>query len=78
MVNVTLFELHLEESQFTANAPNSGVTEDAGSDDDVEVTTDEESSAVPVAALAVLAVVVAIASALAAKKMLGEGEESDD
>ncbi|MFC6863035.1 hypothetical protein ACFQGE_06110 [Halomicroarcula sp. GCM10025817] len=77
MVDVTLFELHLEGSQFTANAPNSGVGEATESDEDTGEVADEGTGAVPVTLLAVLGVVLALASAVAAKKMLGGDADAD-
>lgn len=76
MVNVTLFELHLEGAEFTANAPNSGQAEEAEGTD-IEIEDDEATSGFPFGILAVVGVVAALASLLAAKKMLGESEVED-
>ncbi|MFC7020611.1 MULTISPECIES: hypothetical protein [Haloarcula] len=78
MVDVTLFELHLEGSQFTANAPDSGVGGATESDEDTGEVADEGTGTVPVALLAVLGVVLALASAVAAKKILGGVDEASD
>jgi len=67
MVDITLFELHLDGAEFTANAPNSGVLDD----EDVE---ESEGGGAPLGLFAVLALVVLVVAAVAAKK-LGGGDE---
>lgn len=77
MVNVTLFELHLEGAQFTANAPYSAEAEET-EEREVEVEDDEEATGgFPFGLLAALGVVAALASLLVAKKVLS-GTESED
>jgi hypothetical protein len=74
MVDITVFELHLDGSEFTANAPWSGEEPEAES----EVDTDE-SGGPPLALLAVAAVVAllgVVGLAVAAKKLRG-GDDTD-
>ncbi|MDS0258949.1 hypothetical protein NDI56_06035 [Haloarcula sp. S1CR25-12] len=68
MVDITLFEVHLDGSEFTANAPGVG-----GSDE--EATDESDSDGAPLGLFAVLALVVLAVAAVAAKKM---GGGSDD
>lgn len=67
MVDITLFELHLDGSEFTANAPNSGVLDNDGDGDD-------ESGGPPLGLFAVLALVVLVVAAGVAKKVGGSDE----
>jgi len=67
MVDITLFELHLDGSEFTANAPGVG-----GSDEDE--TAESDSGGAPLGLFAVLALVVLLVAAIAAKKMGGSDE----
>ena len=67
MVDITLFELHLDGSEFTANAPGVG-----GSD---EAETDRDDGGAPLGPLAVLALVVLVVVAVAAKKLRGGDDE---
>jgi hypothetical protein len=71
MTKITFFELHLDGAEFTANAPGNGQEE---TDEDGEAVTDtDESGASPLLALVGLAVLVGVA--VAAKKLLGGGDE---
>ncbi len=70
MVDITIFELHLDGSEFTANAPGVG-----GSDDDEAAESDSASA--PLGLFAVLALVGLVVAAAAAKKLGGDDEASD-
>lgn len=77
MAKFTLFELHLEGAQFTANAPYSGESAEAeGSEIEIE---DEEEAAggFPFGLLAALGVIAAVVSLVVVKKVLG-GSETED
>jgi len=67
MVDITIFELHLDGSEFTANAP--GIT---GSEAEE---TDEEESGAPFGLFAIAALVVLVVVALVVKKRGGGDEE---
>jgi hypothetical protein len=69
MVDITLFELHLDGAEFTANAH--GVVE---SDETEEKESD--SSGAPLGLFAVLALVVLGITAAAVKKWGGSGEDA--
>ncbi|WP_324662456.1 hypothetical protein [Haloarcula sediminis] len=69
MVDITLFELHLDGSEFTANAPGVGESDEAETDTD-------DSGGAPLGLLAVLALVVLVVVAVAAKKLRGGDDAS--
>jgi hypothetical protein len=69
MVDITIFELHLDGSEFTANAPNSGVLSDE------EEADDSDSGGAPLGLFAVLALVVLVVALVAVKKLGGNDEE---
>jgi MYXO-CTERM domain-containing protein len=76
MVDITLFELHLDGAEFTANAPNSGVEEALDEESESE---SEGSGGPPFGLIAALALVALVGAAVAARRLGGEGEcdESD-
>lgn len=68
MVDITLFELHLDGSEFTANAPGVGTSE--GEPDD------SDSGGARLGLVAGLALVVlVVVAAVAAKKLAGSDDE---
>jgi len=71
MVDITLFEIHLDEGTMTANAPFSGSSEpdeaDSGDTDE-----DEDGGGFPVAPLIGLLVLAVLL--IGAKKLLGSGD----
>jgi len=67
MVDITVFELHLDGSEFTANAPGVG-----GSDDTDAAESD--SGGAPLGLFAVLGLVGLVVAAVAAKKLGGDDE----
>jgi hypothetical protein len=69
MVDITIFELHLDGAEFTANAPGS----EAEEDDDVP---DEDGGGLPLGLFAIAGVVAVLVAALAVKKMRG-GSSTD-
>jgi hypothetical protein len=74
MVDITIFELHLDGSEFTANAPWNGEESEPESEVDLD-----ESEGKPLALLAVAAVVAllgVVGLALVAKKVRG-GDDTD-
>jgi len=70
MVDITLFELHLDGAEFTANAPGSG----AGEADGDEAS---ESDGAPLGLFAMVALVVLAVVAVAVKKRGGGDEETE-
>jgi len=69
MVDITLFELHLDGAEFTANAPDSGLP---GESDGEE----SDSGGAPLGLFAVLALVVLVVVAVAVKKMGGSDDDA--
>ena len=70
MVDITLFELHLDGAEFTANAPNGGLLgEDRASDE-------SDSGGAPLGLVAVLALVALVGAAVVMKKRGGSAEPS--
>ncbi|MBX0285109.1 hypothetical protein [Haloarcula salinisoli] len=67
MVDITIFELHLDGSEFTANAPGVGGSDDAEADE-------SDSGGAPLGLFAVLALVGLVVAAVAAKKLGGDDE----
>jgi len=73
MVDITIFELHLDGSEFTANAPWSG--DEEGESEEAEG--DDESSGGPPLGLFVVGALLAfVGLAVAAKKVRG-GDDTD-
>jgi hypothetical protein len=70
MVDITLFELHLDGAEFTANAPNGGLLGEDGASDE------SDSGSAPLGLFAVLALVVLAGAAVAVKKRGGSDEPS--
>ena len=70
MVDITLFELHLDGSEFTANAPGVGKSDEEGDESD--------SGGAPLGLVAGLVLVVLVVVAVVAVKKRGgsDGEES--
>ncbi|MFC6757853.1 MULTISPECIES: hypothetical protein [Haloarcula] len=70
MVDITIFELHLDGSEFTANAPGVGGSDDTESDD-------SDSGGAPLGLFAVLGLGVLVVAAVAAKRLSGGDGASD-
>ena len=73
MVDITLFELHLDGAEFTANAPGSGAElgEETSESDE-----EDDSAGAPLGLFAVVSLVAVVVAALAAKKVRG-GDDTD-
>ena len=70
MVDITLFELHLDGSEFTANAPGVGLTDEEPDESD--------GGGAPLGLFAILALVVLVVAAVAVKKFAGGDDEALD
>jgi len=76
MVDITIFEVHLDGSEFTANAPLSGADESAES---VDADTESDGSGgAPLGLFAVAAVLGLVALVVAAKKVSGGDADLDE
>jgi hypothetical protein len=74
MAKITLFELHLDGSEFTANAPWSGASERGETADEA---TETEDSGAPVGLFAVAAVLVLVVLAVVVRKVRGDTDIND-
>lgn len=72
MAKYTLFELHIDGAEFTANVPGAEATEDP---EDTE-TDEAERGRLPFALLAIVALAVLAAAAIAAKRFTGDTDSS--
>ena len=66
MVDITIFELHLDGSEFTANAPGVGESDEGDADE-------SDSGSAPLGLFAVLALVGLVVAGVAAKKLGSDG-----
>lgn len=69
MAKYTLFELHIDGAEFTANVPGAEATEDTETDE-------AERGRLPFALLAIVALAVLAAAAIAAKRFTGDTDSS--
>jgi len=83
MVELTLFEVHLDGAEFTANAPFSSADAEEADDADWEVLggdeggESEDAGGGPNPGKAVFAVVLAVVLAVVIKKVLGGGGDAE-
>lgn len=79
-MELTLFELHLDEASFAANAPFAGSDDGSGSpfgSEEESVTQDEEGSSGPSPKAFVVGLIFLVGIGLAVRRFMGGRGESD-